>query len=224
MAFVMVPAPLFYSANAIKEPVVAIVPSQMEVALTNIIGVLSPVTCIRNSPILIDVLGDGFVLTDAANGVDFNFSGDGMQRMGWTAAGSDDAFLTLPYNGKVESGFELFGNLTDQPETGNPNGFLALAEYDEPSKGGNDDGDIDLQDQVFSLLRLWQDVNHNGVSEPGELHTLPELNIESISLKYKESKKTDPHGNKFAFRAKVNGVPHSPAGRWAWDVFFVYAP
>lgn len=180
--------------------------------------------CIRNSPILIDVLGDGFALTDAANGVDFNFSGDGMQRMGWTASGSDDAFLTLPHNGKVESGFELFGNVTDQPETGSPNGFLALAEYDKPSRGGNDDGVIDRQDQVFSILRLWQDVNHNGVSEPSELHVLTELDIDSISLKYKESKKTDSYGNQFGFRAKVEGTRQSHVSRWAWDVFFVSAP
>jgi len=180
--------------------------------------------CIRNSPIIIDVNGDGFALTDAAHGVDFDFSGDGYQRLAWTAQGSDDAFLTLPHNGKVASGFELFGNLTSQPETPNPNGFLALAEYDKPGQGGNGDGSIDANDQVFSLLRLWQDANHNGISEEGELHTLPELDVESISLDYKKSKKTDAHGNQFSFRAKVDGGRHSRAGRWAWDVFFVSTP
>ena len=180
--------------------------------------------CIRNSPIIIDVDGDGFDLTNAANGVDFNFSGDGFQRLSWTAPGSDDAFLTLPHNGNVASGFELFGNLTHQPETPNPNGFLALAEYDKPEQGGNSDGVIDAGDQVFSLLRLWQDTNHNGVSEEEELHTLPELDVESISLNFKKSKKTDAHGNEFSFRAKVEGGRHSRTGRWAWDVFFVSAP
>lgn len=180
--------------------------------------------CIRNSPILIDVLGDGFALTDAAHGVDFNFSGDGSQRMSWTASGSDDAFLTLPHNGKVESGFELFGNVTYQPETAHPNGFLALAEFDKPGEGGNGDGTVDRHDRVFKLLRLWQDVNHNAIAEQWELHTLPELNIESISLQYKKSKKTDVYGNEFAFRAKVDDSRHSHVGRWAWDVFFVSAP
>jgi hypothetical protein len=170
------------------------------------------------------VLGDGFALTDAAHGVDFNFSGDGSQRMSWTASGSDDAFLTLPHNGKVESGFELFGNVTYQPETAHPNGFLALAEFDKPGEGGNGDGTVDRHDRVFKLLRLWQDVNHNAIAEQWELHTLPELNIESISLQYKKSKKTDVYGNEFAFRAKVDDSRHSHVGRWAWDVFFVSAP
>jgi hypothetical protein len=44
------------------------------------------------SPVVIDVLGNGFNLTDAANGVDFDLSNRGTPyRLSWTAANSDDA-------------------------------------------------------------------------------------------------------------------------------------
>ncbi|HYG80855.1 MAG TPA: hypothetical protein VD861_10725 [Pyrinomonadaceae bacterium] len=176
---------------------------------------------------IVDVTGDGFRLTDLAGGVRFDHDGNGRaERSSWTAANSDDAWLALDRNGngRVDGGAELFGTFTAQPASATPNGFLALAEFDRPQYGGNSDGVIDGRDTVFQSLLLWRDANHDGVSEPRELHALAAPNVTRLELSYKESKRSDEYGNWFRYRAKVFDSKQGQAGRWAWDVFLHRAP
>jgi hypothetical protein len=174
---------------------------------------------ICTSPILVDVQGNGFDLTDAAGGVQFDIFRNGTKpQIAWTTAGSDDAWLALDRNnnGKIDNAAELFGDHTPQPRPPageEPNGFRALAVDDE-----NGDGVIDSHDTIFSSLRLWQDANHDGISQADELHPLAELGVSAISLDYKEAQRRDQYGNLFRYRAKVTGTHGQP---FAYDVFLL---
>jgi hypothetical protein len=178
------------------------------------------------SPIVIDIDGQGFDLTDGAGGVSFDFFGNGQKiQMAWTARDSHNAWLVLDRNnnGLIEDGGELFGNVTPQSRSLLANGFAALAEFDKPENGGNGDGVINRQDAIYASLRLWQDTNHNGISEATELHPLEEMGVASISLEYKMSKWTDLFGNQFRYRALIGFIGPYRSSRWAYDVFLTRA-
>ena len=176
------------------------------------------------TPILISVGNKKYDLTDAAGGVNFDIDANGTpEHISWTTAASDDAFLALDRNGNgtIDNGAELFGDATQQPAATVKNGFLALAEYDKAANGGNGDGKITSADAVFASLRLWQDVNHNGVSEAGELKNLAALDVTGIELKYHVERKKDKYGNQFRYRGKVSSVKKSTVAKEAYDVILL---
>lgn len=164
-------------------------------------------------------------MTNAQNGVLFDIANEGAPRqVSWTAANSDDAWLALDRNGSgtIDNGRELFGSSAPQPflqDSEIKNGFRALSVYDQIDRGGNGDGKISSQDAVYSDLKLWQDANHNGISEASELHSISDLGLKAIDLDYTETRRQDQNGNWFRFRSKVRDSRDAQLGRWAWDVF-----
>lgn len=184
--------------------------------------------CPYSSPLLLDIDGDGYEMTDYYYGVPFDVNGDGSAgQTSWTATNSDDAWIVLDRNenNRIDSGLEMFGDASEQPVTQNPrNGFASLAVFDTVERGGNADGKITRDDAVFRQLRLWQDRNHNGISEPEEMSRLPALDVVAIDLDYRESRRTDQYGNRFRFRARVRDRNDARVGRWAWDVFLKISP
>jgi hypothetical protein len=159
-----------------------------------------------SSPLLLDLDNGGFTFTDAADGVRFDLDADGRsEQTAWTVAGSGDGFLWLDRDadGFVDGGGELFGDHTPQPFSANPNGFLALAVFDQAAAGGNGDAAITAEDSIFPLLRVWVDANHDGSAQSQEVKALAELGISRLELAYIESRRRDPHGNELRYRGSA---------------------
>ena len=174
-------------------------------------------------PVLIDIGASGFTLTDLAEGVSFDLDGDGeANQVSWTTPQSDDAWLALDrnHNGLIDDGTELFGNYTPQPKSKEPNGFLALAVFDQEARGGNRDGRITEDDEIFSSLVLWKDRDHDGVSTPAELESLEDAGIAVIELAYFSSSRRDRYGNTFRYSTRI--WLKAGGRRLATDVFLKF--
>ena len=175
------------------------------------------------NPIIVDLDGSGYRLTNAASGVSFDATGSGTRiQMSWTAANWNGGFLALDRNGngRIDNGTELIGGFSPQPSKPGQklNGILALAVFDQPENGGNKDGTIDSKDSIYSKLVVWVDRNHNGVSDPGELLTLEQAGIQSISLNYSQSAWTDIFGNRFQNRSQITRTgAQGKLPQWIYD-------
>ena len=99
-------------------------------------------------------------------------------------------------------------------------GFSHWRVFDKLENGGNGDGLIDERDEIYSLLRLWFDRNHNGISEPGELFSLQEKGIKALSLDYHlRVYKRDQFGNTYRYRSRIEAYPGFQIAPFAYDVF-----
>ncbi|MBT0200439.1 calcium-binding protein, partial [Vibrio campbellii] len=144
------------------------------------------------SPLILDLDGDGIETTDLESGVYFDHDGDGKRERS-AFVGPDDGLLVLDVDGDgaITSGNELFGNNTKLGDgTFASNGFTALSQYDE-----NGDGLIDSKDPIFSQLKVFRDLNQDGISQSEELRSLNHHGVTSLKVTYNDSPYVDENGN-----------------------------
>ncbi len=146
----------------------------------------------RRDPLAIDLDGDGIEtlgIPTTGSPVLFDHNADTVKTgTGWLKG--DDAWLVrdLNANGTIDSGRELFGvdtqiTVPDSYYIGGAvtrnafAGFEALATLD--SSG---DHVFNASDTAFNEVKLWRDLNSDGISQSGELFTFAQANITGISL------------------------------------------
>jgi hypothetical protein len=159
------------------------------------------------SPIVVDLDRNGVRLGPEGRGVNFDVNADGFaDYVQWVRPGGDEAFLALDRNrnGLVDDGSELFGIGTPLFEGGNaPNGFVGLAQYDQPLLGGNDDGLITPDDAIWPELSIWLDRDADGVSTRSEMYRPADLRLASFETIPKARRLRDPAGNAMPYWAKA---------------------
>ena len=135
-------------------------------------------------PMILDLDGDGIETMTAGQyqGALFDHNKDGIRTAtGWVKP--DDGLLVLDRNGDgiINNGGELFGDSTLLADGSRAaHGYAALVELDS-----NGDGKVDAADEKFADLRVWRDLNSDGISTASELFTLEELGIASLDTAYK---------------------------------------
>ncbi|MCZ8352419.1 MAG: Ig-like domain-containing protein, partial [Rhizobium sp.] len=126
-------------------------------------------------PIILDLDKNGFAFSSIDSGVTFDIDADGNKdQIAWT---KDDGILAYDVDGDgtIDDGSEIF---TPDFNGGKfASGVAALASLDS-----NGDGKIDGSDAAFKDLKIWVDADNDGISDDGELSSLTDNGVASISL------------------------------------------
>jgi hypothetical protein len=142
----------------------------------------------RRDPLVLDLDGSGITTSaiNAAAPILFDHDGDGTKTAsGWIASGEAIVVRDLNGNNLIDSGRELFGDntiLTRGARAGQvaANGFEALADLDMDINGVAD-GKFDAADTAYASVKLWRDLDQDGVSQSSELFTFAQLGVASIT-------------------------------------------
>ena len=179
----------------------------------------------RRDPLAIDLDGDGIEtvgIPTSGTPILFGHDADGIKTgTGWLKG--DDAWLVLDRNtsGGIDSGRELFGVDTAITVTevlpGSSSvttytrlarsGFEALGTLDKGNgtvgSAGYGDGVFNASDATFTQVKLWQDLNQDGISQTNELFSLADKGIASIGLVANTTTTNLGNGNTLTGQATV---------------------
>ena len=150
-------------------------------------------TAPKVDPLILDLNGDGLATTNLdQSDVYFDLDSNGFaERTAWIDANDGLLVLDRDGDGKITNGQELFGDQTLLSNgTRATSGFEALREFDD-----NKDGKIDASDIVYLKLKVWQDLNRDGVSQAEEMKSLADIGIKAINLNSTVTGAADAMGN-----------------------------
>lgn len=148
-------------------------------------------------PVILDLNNDGHIdlrpfnlLATGATGPRFDWNSDGTRdATAWV--GPQDGFLAIDLgsdgnpggDGVIDQAKELaFASWVDEDARSENNLLVTDLEGLRLIFDTNYDNVLDHRDARWNEFRVWQDANQNGVSDIGELKTMPEAGIKLINL------------------------------------------
>jgi hypothetical protein len=155
-----------------------------------------PITC--TTPLVLAFDGETVSFEPSEHGFSLTAS-DVDARTDWPSSATPWLAMDRNGNGRIDDGSELFGSATrlGLGETAS-HGFEALSALDD-----NGDGVVDANDSSWTRLLVWRDDNADGESNSGELSTVAESRLVSISLRYEVVPRCDIRGNCERERAEI---------------------
>lgn len=180
-------------------------------------------------PLILDLNGDGIHTTGLSDPIHFWIDLQGRtEATAWTDPNSEEAFLWTDLNNDhTAQPIELFGSrMLTHGGSYHAHGFDALAKYDRPYYGGDNDGQITQKDWIWARLKLWVDRNHDGISQPTEISVLPSHGIVALNLPHVDGEVYDEHGNELylvgSYVARTHG--NATEERLMADIEFKFIP
>ncbi len=150
-------------------------------------------------PLVISMNGQAVTTTSLANGSYVDYRNTGFEEQSsWFSSNAGILVDVTNPSGTLNNGFTILGTGTTN-QNGNvqgQSGFTQLASMDT-----NHDGVINASDTDFNQIEIW--VGSNGQAGSGQLETLAQAGITSISLNTSSVNTTDANGDKLVATSTV---------------------